>query len=544
MNRNDTFLNTNLGDYRLQELIAVGGMARVYLGIDTRLERRAAIKVLELDQEWVDETIIQRFEREAKSVAALEHDNIITIYQYGQRDGAYFIAMQYIDGQDMRKLLKSYRKREEIMPIERGLNLMGQVAAALDFAHAAGIIHRDIKPSNILLTRDDKAILTDFGLVLRNTDNTMGTAFGTPRYIAPEQAIASQQAVPESDGYSLAIIMYEILTGATPFDGETPMEIALAHVSDMPDPPTKRKSDLPTEIDDVLMRALSKQPHERYPTATEFVNAVKAVFGDTPAVSISAGSPTTTAQPDNSTIVFDDSSETPDHTQPDKPAPANAAGVQDAPPEKIQSPIAPATVETPKAKKQGSPLPLLVGVVLLIAVIVGAFFFLNSPPADPDPQPEPEPTVEVIAVDDGADVIGSASIVLDYNDVSLLIHNTGDDPVIETVRLRFVRGEQDTTPFDDYAGDRIGNDTIPDEACVRIALSNAQADWMDSTHCATIHTDDLLLDRSRFFWGSGPEEFVTFEVYWDDALVTTCDTVRRGDEATCRFDLPILAPNS
>jgi serine/threonine-protein kinase len=278
--KNDTFLNHNMGDYRLQEIVAVGGMARVYLGIDQNLDRRAAVKVLELDQTWVDETIIQRFEREAKAIAALEHDNIITIYQYGKhQDGAYFLAMQYIDGRDLRQELKEYSRKDLKMSVERGMNIMKQVAAALDFAHQAGIIHRDIKPSNVLLTKDDKAILTDFGLVLVATDATLGTAFGTPRYIAPEQAVASQQAVAQSDIYSLAVIMYEILTGETPFDGETPMEIALAHVSDIPDPPSKREPSVPKAVDDVLLRALAKDPSERYQTAVDFVNAVAEGYG-------------------------------------------------------------------------------------------------------------------------------------------------------------------------------------------------------------------------------------------------------------------------
>ncbi|MEM6530933.1 MAG: serine/threonine-protein kinase, partial [Chloroflexota bacterium] len=290
MGKNDTFLNHNMGDYRLQEILAVGGMSRVYLGIDQNLGRRAAVKVLELEQTWVDDTIIQRFEREARAIAALEHDNIITIYQYGKHpDGAYFLAMQYIDGRDLRVELKELSRKGEKMRVERGLHLIQQVAKALDFAHKAGIIHRDIKPSNVLLTKDDRAILTDFGLVLTATDATLGTAFGTPRYIAPEQAVASQQAVPQSDIYSLAVIMYEILTGTTPFDGETPMEIALAHVSDIPEAPGQREKSVPESVDAALLKALAKDPAERFQTSVEFVNAVAAGYGlDQQAVSSAA----------------------------------------------------------------------------------------------------------------------------------------------------------------------------------------------------------------------------------------------------------------
>jgi serine/threonine protein kinase len=286
----DMFLNTTMGDYTLQEIIAVGGMARIYLGIDQKLLRKAAIKVLDLEQEQTDEILVHRFEQEAKSMAMLNHENIISIYQYGQyRNSAYYIAMQYIEGQDLRQLLAAYREHGEQIPIEQGLHIMRQVAAALDYAHRSGVIHRDIKPSNVLLDKNQKAILTDFGLVLRNDSTTTGTAFGTPRYIAPEQAISSAQVVPQSDIYSFAIVMYEILTGVIPFDGDTPMEIALQHITDEPPAPSHYRDSIPHSVDVAILRALSKYPSERYNTATDFVEAVAEGYRATEQDDVVAG---------------------------------------------------------------------------------------------------------------------------------------------------------------------------------------------------------------------------------------------------------------
>ena len=144
--KQDPYLNRVLGDYRLDRLIAVGGMSRVYLGVDTRLERKAAVKILNLEQDWVDDTIIERFEREAKSIASLEHSNIVTIYQYGQVEDSYFLAMQYVEGNDLRAILQEHRSTGMYLSTRKSLEILEHVSSALDYAHKNGIIHRDIKP--------------------------------------------------------------------------------------------------------------------------------------------------------------------------------------------------------------------------------------------------------------------------------------------------------------------------------------------------------------------------------------------------------------
>ena len=177
---------------------------------------------------------------------------------------------------------------------------MEQVASALDCAHEAEIIHRDVKPSNILLDGTDRATLTDFGLVMQAFDNTLGTAFGTPRYIAPEQALNSGSAVAQSDTYALAIILYEILTGQTPFDGSTPMEIALSHINDPVPPPHTLNDTIPEEAEVEILKALDKEPNNRHATASEFIAAVKRAYDPAGAhASTTELSSKTTALPDN-----------------------------------------------------------------------------------------------------------------------------------------------------------------------------------------------------------------------------------------------------
>ncbi|MCA9893438.1 MAG: serine/threonine protein kinase, partial [Anaerolineae bacterium] len=266
----DDLIGKVLGDYRLERKLTSGGMSHVYIGIDDKLGRRAAVKVLTPEFQDQDDMLKVRFSREAKAVAQLEHDNIITIYQYGEVDGMYFLAMRYIDGPDLSDVVKDYRARKELMPVERALAILEQVAIALDYAHARGIVHRDVKPSNVLLGHDDKAVLTDFGLVLwSDLDNTLGTAFGTPRYISPEQATDSQLAVPQSDIYSLGVMVYEIFTGHHVFVGNNAMEVALAHIHEMPTPPRVHNPRISGDAQNEILKALAKDPDDRHETAVE-----------------------------------------------------------------------------------------------------------------------------------------------------------------------------------------------------------------------------------------------------------------------------------
>lgn len=269
-----------LGDYLIKEKLATGGMSYVFIGEDVSLGRRAAVKVLTPDITEDDESLPDRFKREARAVAQLEHDNIIPIYQFGEMEGVYFLAMRFIDGHDFADEINDAKREGKLMDVKRAVDVLSQVAAALDYAHANGIVHRDIKPSNILIDNNTgKAILTDFGLVLwSSVDKTLGTAFGTPRYISPEQATDSQAAVAQSDIYSLAVILYEILTGKMLFTGQSPMEMAISHITEKPVPPRTHNPKIPIQVEREILKALDKEPINRHHSATEFITAIKKAY--------------------------------------------------------------------------------------------------------------------------------------------------------------------------------------------------------------------------------------------------------------------------
>lgn len=278
--QNDPLIGKKLGDYLITGVLASGGMAKIYIGHDEKLERDAAIKVLTRAMLDADPTLSERFTREAKAVAKLDHENIVPIYQYGEEHDVYFLAMKLITGRDLADEINDLQRLGLTMPLPRMFHLLKQVANALDYAHAHGIIHRDVKPSNVLIDKADRAYLTDFGLVLRqDIDMTRGTAFGTPRYISPEQALASERAVPQSDTYSLAVIVYEILTGTIMFKGDTAMQVALSHISEPPPLPSAINASIPKSVERELLKALEKEPEKRHPKASDFIKALELAYG-------------------------------------------------------------------------------------------------------------------------------------------------------------------------------------------------------------------------------------------------------------------------
>ncbi len=194
------------------------------------------------------------------------------------------MAMQYIDGADLERIVKDYRHDGELMALVDIARIVRDIGAALDYAHSRGVIHRDIKPGNIMLDKSGKAVLTDFGLALLGDVGTRGEIFGSPLYIAPEQAVSSGNVVPQSDLYALGVVLYYMLTGDVPFAGEDPMDVALRHVSEAPPPPSALNAALSAEIDAVVLRCLKKEPRDRYQTGAELGAALNAAITATAGV--------------------------------------------------------------------------------------------------------------------------------------------------------------------------------------------------------------------------------------------------------------------
>ncbi len=261
----DSLINRKLDEYQIESLLGKGGMARVYRGIDVRLKRYVAIKVVDTPYRE-EQDYITRFEREAQVIAQLEHPNVVRLYRYGDEGGFLYMVMQYIDGADLATLLHGYRQDNEFMQPDEIIKVIGDVCRALDYVHSKGVVHRDIKPSNIMLDRQGNAILADFGLALLTEAGTLGETFGSPHYIAPEQVVSSAKAEARSDLYALGVILFEIFTGQVPFDDADPLELAMKHLSESPPLPHRLRPEISPQIEAVILKAMSKEKEDRYPS--------------------------------------------------------------------------------------------------------------------------------------------------------------------------------------------------------------------------------------------------------------------------------------
>jgi beta-lactam-binding protein with PASTA domain/tRNA A-37 threonylcarbamoyl transferase component Bud32 len=262
----DTLINTLFdGRYRIIRKLGTGGMANVYLAEDEVLGRRVAIKILN-DRHAGDDQFVERFRREAKNAASLSHPNIVSIYDRGEAEGTYYIAMEYLDGRTLKELITARGPA----PIHLAVDYARQILAALRFAHRHGIVHRDIKPHNVLVDGEGRLKVTDFGIARAGTSQMTeaGSIIGTAQYLSPEQARGAP-VDQTSDLYSVGVVLYELLTGVVPFSGDTPVEIAMKHLSSVPDPPSAKRAEVPRDLDMVVMRALAKDPAERYHSAEE-----------------------------------------------------------------------------------------------------------------------------------------------------------------------------------------------------------------------------------------------------------------------------------
>jgi eukaryotic-like serine/threonine-protein kinase len=262
------------GRYELEELVGSGGMSSVYRAHDRVLERKVALKVLH-QQLTSEEEYVERFRREARMVAGLLHQNIVTVIDRGDDNGQPFIVFEFVAGENLKQLVN----REGPLPVDRVLELGMQIARGLAFAHANGYVHRDVKPQNVLLNGDGEAKVTDFGIA-RSLDvqhgvTQTGTVLGTSDYIAPEQA-QGQQVDEHTDVYSLGIVLYELLVGELPFSGDNFVAVAMQHINDPAPRVSEHRSDVPPRVDAAVARALAKRPEDRFATMAEFCHELEA----------------------------------------------------------------------------------------------------------------------------------------------------------------------------------------------------------------------------------------------------------------------------
>lgn len=266
--------------YQLQEPIGRGGMATIYRGRDMRMERTVAIKVLR-EAYSTDPKFVTRFQREAKAASSLQHPNIVQVYDYGQSEGNYFIVMELVEGTDLRRYLRS----RGILATDRAIIIAHDVALGLGAAHRRSIVHRDVKPQNVLVGRDGSIKLTDFGIASVYKDinaerlTTTGMTLGTVQYYAPEQA-QGEIVNPAADVYALGIVMYEMLTGRTPFDGDSPVAVAMQHIQDIPIPPSQFNPNIQPALEDIIMRCLEKVPEMRYRDGSSLARALELLGED------------------------------------------------------------------------------------------------------------------------------------------------------------------------------------------------------------------------------------------------------------------------
>lgn len=365
-------IDKQLGAYNVEELIGKGGMAAVYKAYHPPTDRHVAIKVM-LPDIATDATFQQRFEREAKTLAGLQHINILPVFDYGRQDSVSYLVMPYLPGKTLGDLLNERQlANHEISALFR------QLAGAMDYAHSKGILHRDLKPDNVMLDEGGNALLADFGLtrLLDDAQNSAkltsdSTVIGTPAYMSPEQG----QGLPldhRSDLYSLTVVLYEMLTGRVPYTAETPVAVIFKHISDPLPPPSSLRDILPAGVDAVVAKGMAKAPADRFESAAAIANALDAALANEPAPA------------DVDTVVHHEKPKRPDGemstTQADKLAVDEAAYQPDG---HAQTVLVTDDYRKPKRQPNRNRLMMLASMLLTLAVAGGGtFYYVGFSPRD------------------------------------------------------------------------------------------------------------------------------------------------------------------
>ncbi len=410
MTTTDTLIGTLFdGRYRILRKLGAGGMADVYLAEDEDLGRRVAIKILN-ERYSSDEAFTERFRREAKSAASLSHPNIVSIYDRGESEGRPYIAMEVIEGRSLKELIVA----KGPLPIAVAVDYAKQILAALRFAHRHGIIHRDIKPHNILLGGDNRVFVTDFGIARTGPSEMteVGSIMGTAQYLSPEQARGAP-VTAASDLYSAGVVLYEMLTGKTPFTGDTPIEIAMKHLNEVPHPPSELRDDIPPELDLIVLRALAKDPHERYEAAEQFSADLDRVEAGLPVSPETAAAATMLLAGEGMTQVI----APPDGTQVLPPAtPAR------------RPPAYPPDYGYRAPPKRRRWIPWLVALLFLIAAVIAGLYLYNRIQDElADSKPVAVPLVEGLREDEATALLEKAGFAVNVERAA--------DPKVEAGRV-------------------------------------------------------------------------------------------------------------
>ena len=490
------------GHYEVLRLIGKGGMAYVYEALDTE-DEPLALKIITLHHDRASE-LSKRFEREVRiSKKLTSHENVIKVYRDGRVDNdKYYIAMELIRGETLTQRLKRIKRNNDYISYEELVNIMQQVASALDYIHSKSVIHRDIKPSNIMIEKDtERVVLMDFGLVMEDTANntTMGTAFGTPRYIAPEQAISSQQAKPASDIYALGIIIYEMLTGQTPFDEDSAMSMALSHITNDPPPLQQFRDDIPKEVSDVVLKALSKQPEDRYPSATDFINALVAAINTSLSIEISPF-----AIKDPAFLAEDGDTFKPNGEESHQVFNAGALT-----PSSEESPLASQEISIQSSSSKMSPMVMGgMAVVGLIVIAVLGFVLFGGGSSSTNS-------------DDSSIPAGGIDITLTYSNGGLVLFNANsNDFALNSLRLLASNG----TYVFDFGTSGIPTSSLSTQTCFVIRISTS---FTPPTFC---EPDPTIINPSRpqqtdanWVWDTSQMGAIEqFQVEYNGSIISEC----------------------
>jgi len=349
------------GRYQVVEHLGTGGMAEVYCAQDMQLGRKVALKLLH-DRFAEDEEFVERFRREASSAAGLQHQHVVSVYDRGQAGGTSYIAMEYVDGRTLKVLV------QESGPLEpaRAVELTVQILRAARFAHRRGVIHRDFKPQNVIVDDEGRAKVTDFGIARAGaSDMTQtGSIMGTAQYLSPEQA-QGHAVGARSDLYSIGIILYELLTGRVPFHAESPITVALKQVSEAPVPPSEINPAVTPELEEIVLRALQKEPERRFADADEFIAALEAASSriPTPAAVAAAEAAAASAAA---------------YRPPPPLPPSDATGVLPVEPHQVEA-VKPAPLVVPPPRRRSKRWPWLALAGLLACVVIVALVMAFVP---------------------------------------------------------------------------------------------------------------------------------------------------------------------